>query len=129
MTDETVKLFTGNSDRRISNLKPFRRGVSGNPSGRPKKIIDVVALARDSSTKAMGRLIELIDSDDERIALQASLAMLDRAMGKPKQTAEVPEKRDASDYTSAELLDIIRDSRAGAEPQEDGAGQPDLVEK
>ena len=34
----------------------------------------------------MQRLIKLIDSDDDRVAMMASTAVLDRAMGKPQPT-------------------------------------------
>jgi hypothetical protein len=41
-------------------------------------------LARAASARAVGRLIELIESSDERVATVACQAILDRAFGKPK---------------------------------------------
>lgn len=66
-------------------LKPFVKGQSGNPKGRSGKYWALTALAREASPKALKRLIELIDSDDERVASVASNAVLDRAWGKPKE--------------------------------------------
>ena len=51
---------------------PFVKGKSGNPGGRPKLDESVVALARAASPKAMARMVELIDSEDEGIALKAA---------------------------------------------------------
>lgn len=110
------------------NLKPFQKGQSGNPSGRPKKIIDVAAIARDSSDKAMLKLAKLIDSEDERIALQAAIAVLDRAVGKPKQAIETTTKKEATDYTNAELLNIARMGSARTSAPQHGEREPDRIQ-
>ena len=70
-------------------LTPFKKGVSGNPSGRPRQALDVAALAKENSVTAMKRIIKVIDSKDDRIALAAATQVLDRAIGKPTQTVEV----------------------------------------
>jgi hypothetical protein len=49
---------------------------------------EAVKLARAAAPKALDRLIELIDSADERVAVVASNAVLDRAFGKPKIVEE-----------------------------------------
>jgi hypothetical protein len=85
---KTVSDNTENSAR-TRGLKPFQKGISGNPGGRPKKVQDVAALAKDNSVKAMERLVKLIDSGDDKVALAAANAVLDRAVGKPKQTVDM----------------------------------------
>ena len=42
-------------------------------------------MARKASPAAMGRLIELMNSRDERVALMAADKVLERAWGKPKE--------------------------------------------
>jgi adenine-specific DNA methylase len=93
--------------------EPWKKGQSGNPAGRPKKVVDVAALARDSSTKAMEKLAKLVDSEDERVALQAAMAVLDRAVGKPKQSVETSQKKEAADFTESELISLARLGRSG----------------
>lgn len=128
MTDETETVRPPTANKGIANLRPFKKGQSGNPAGRPKKVIDVAAIARDSSDKAMTKLAKLIDSEDERIALQAAIAVLDRAVGKPKQTVEKTEKKEPTDYTSDELLSLARMGSARATSPLDGEREPDRLQ-
>ena len=62
----------------MARLSARRRGTYG----------EAVKLARAAAPKALDRLIELIDSADERVAVVASNAILDRAFGKPGPVQE-----------------------------------------
>lgn len=62
----------------------FMKGISGNPGGRPKKDPEVVQLLKAATPKAARKLIDLLDSPDERLALQAANSILDRVWGKPE---------------------------------------------
>ena len=64
---------------------PFQPGVSGNPSGRPKENNEVKALARANAPQAMQTLIDIMTNGEQKLALQAANAVLDRAYGKPVQ--------------------------------------------
>lgn len=64
---------------------PWVKGQSGNPGGRPKGEMEVIQLAREASPRAIGRLIELVESKDERVAIAASTAVIERGFGKPTQ--------------------------------------------
>jgi ABC-type metal ion transport system substrate-binding protein len=44
---------------------------------------DVRALAQKASPRAFQRIVELIECEDERVALMAAKEVLDRAYGKP----------------------------------------------
>jgi hypothetical protein len=69
-------------------LKKWQPGQSGNPKGRPKLPVDIRALAKERSLHAFRRIVELIDSDDERVALAAAKEVLDRAWGKASAADE-----------------------------------------
>jgi hypothetical protein len=60
----------------------FKKGVSGNPSGRPKKYAEVQKLARDHSLEAIERLVHIMRGRSPRVALKACEILLDRAFGK-----------------------------------------------
>ena len=77
-------------DKRVANLIPFQKGQSGNPGGKNKQIEEMKSLARDNGTKALNRIIELIDSEDPRVCLMAAKEVLDRAFGKVKAEDEEP---------------------------------------
>ena len=92
--------FTGSSDdaekrgdRRLANLRPFQKGVSGNPSGTSKATAELRALARANTTAAFNKLIELLQSSDERVALMAAKEILDRGFGRPAPAEEDDDER------------------------------------
>ncbi|BCZ75897.1 hypothetical protein [Acetobacter phage phiAX1] len=74
--------------KRNANLKPFKKGQSGNPSGLPKDIREVIALARSHTVTAIQALAEIAGSaaSPESARVSAANALLDRAWGKPKDT-------------------------------------------
>lgn len=61
-----------------------------NPSGNSGTYGEVVKLARSLSVRAIERLGELLESPDERVVVVAANAILDRAYGKPRLSAEKP---------------------------------------
>ncbi|MGE0052937.1 MAG: DUF5681 domain-containing protein [Hyphomicrobium sp.] len=70
----------------LACLEPtmWKPGQSGNPTGKSKRLEEIRSLAKENSRRALERLVDLIDSDDERIALMAAREVLDRAWGKVK---------------------------------------------
>ena len=73
-------------------------GTTGNAGGRPKVPVDVRAALDGGSVAAAQRLVELVKSQDERVALSASLALLDRVLGKPPASVEVTAGPVAADW-------------------------------
>ena len=73
------------SPRRKLVGHPFRKGVSGNPGGRPRSDPQVRELARQYGAEAIAKLVSLMRGKDSRIALAAAEALLDRGFGKPAQ--------------------------------------------
>lgn len=52
-----------------------------------RKVIKMLAV--DACPLAMTKIIALIDSSDDRIALEAAKTVLDRAIGRPTQALEI----------------------------------------
>lgn len=65
--------------------RPFRKGQSGNPGGRPKEAEDVKALARQHTQEAVERLVFWMRSDNAKASVTASSGLLDRGWGKAAQ--------------------------------------------
>lgn len=81
--------------------KKWQPGQSGNPGGKGGKYKEILALARAASPEAMKRIIELTQSDDERVAFTASKEVLERAYGKVKEApANEPEERTTPDLSA-----------------------------
>ena len=87
-------------------------GRSANPGGRPG-IPDVIkATLRELSPRAVERLGELLDSEDERIRLEAAKAILDRHLGRPAIQADLTLKGGASTEHLQALIKMARKRRA-----------------
>ena len=100
----------------------FQRGRSGNPGGRPKLPADIREAFKAKAPQALEVLTRCLQSDDDRIAMMAAQAILDRGYGRPTQSidaniyddpvryiVELPEKS----ATTEEWLENIRREDAG----------------
>jgi hypothetical protein len=83
--------------------KPFQKGQSGNPGGRPKEIVEVKELARQHTPEAIATLARIMMNakamDAARVA--AANALLDRGWGKAAQSLDVTVKHS--------FVDTLRD--------------------
>ena len=68
-----------------------KKGVSGNPGGRPKLPEDFKELAKSNATEALKKLIEFMKDMtlDARIRVEACKVIMDRAYGKPAQPVDL----------------------------------------
>ena len=88
--------------------RPFAKGQSGNPSGRPKKtpeLVEIEQLCRELSPDAVQRLADWMRSDNARASVAACGAIMERGFGKPVQPTENKTEmtiRDAIDRPPAE---------------------------
>jgi hypothetical protein len=95
-----------------NNLGHWLPGHSANPGGRPGVPEVIKATLRELSPRAVKRLGELLDSEDERIQLEAAKAILDRHLGRPAIQADISLSRGVADGHLAALLEVARKRRA-----------------
>ena len=65
-------------------LRPWRPGQSGNPTGQGALYQEAQRLCREKTPRASARLIELMESSDERVAFMASKEVWERGFGKAR---------------------------------------------
>ena len=87
-------------------------GRSANPGGRPGVPEVIKATLRELSPRAVERLGELLDSEDERIQLEAAKAILDRHLGRPAIQADISLRRGIANDHLAALIEMARKRRA-----------------
>ena len=64
----------------------FQKGQSGNPGGRSKLPADIREAFKAKAPEALEVLTRCLQSGDDRIAMMAAQAILDRGYGKPTQS-------------------------------------------
>jgi hypothetical protein len=110
--------------------RPFPRGTTGNPRGRPRIPPDVRAVAKAQSQAALLALADVLRRGNPAAArVSAATAILDRAWGKPMQPLEhagpdgerlFPAPADLDDAHLDRMLQLARELRAAAH----GNGHP-----
>lgn len=103
---------------------PWKKGQSGNPSGRPKVVGEIIDLCRAETPKSIKRIVELRDGEGvpHNVALSAAMYIVNRGYGLPSQETNLNiRKVVASELPDDELATIIRaQSGNGAAKTEDG---------
>jgi hypothetical protein len=94
--------------------RPFQKGQSGNPGGKPKAIKAVEELARSHTADAIGTLAEIMKNSEAPAAARVTAAstLLDRGWGKARQEVQIGGEIDVRSLGDAELDQALRDELA-----------------
>ena len=89
--------------------KPFQRGTSGNPGGRPRVAHSIQELARKHAPEAIKTLADIAKNGTPAARVSAAIALLDRAYGKVPSfgTSDTQAFKRAIDMTDDELAAIV----------------------
>lgn len=108
----------------------WKKGVSGNPGGKPKELAGIQELARRYAPEAMRTLWHVATKGKSEAArVQASSALLDRGFGKPPSfsTSDNAAFRKAIEMNDNELdAAIAETARAIVAAQDEELSSPQL---
>lgn len=111
----------------IPNNKPFKKGQSGNPNGRPRKLPELDKLLADvlgeekdgvSAAEAILKALRLKASKGD---VRAAEIILDRAYGKARQTIEQHNTHNVNILN----IDPLDDSTDNGTPKNSGVKEKD----
>lgn len=95
--------------------RPFAKGQSGNPGGRPRLPAELRERAQAVTADMIDVLIALAKDTGQpgHVRVLAANSVLDRGHGKPTVSVDVRAKRSLADYTTAELLGLAAAAMEG----------------
>lgn len=107
--DDKISTVTAQTDKRVVG-RPFPKGTSGNPNGRPKGIASKVREATNDGQDLIQLLVDMaqgrIKGASARDRLEAAKVLLDRGHGKAVETT-VQVQADAREAETGALGDLV----------------------
>ena len=103
--------------RNLQNLKPFPKGQSGNPAGRPRIIGEIRDLARTHAEDAIAALAEIAADRSAPPSARVSAAseLLNRGYGRPPQAVAIAGPASLADQHLAALKRLSERAKAEQE--------------
>lgn len=89
--------------------RPFEKGKSGNPSGRPKTDERVMNALKAASLDAANTLVDLMNDPQTpaKLRISAATAILDRVYGRPAQHVDIKQEDPVRLVLSGELEKFV----------------------
>lgn len=116
--DQTVKQNDGEKGegrkRSLANLRPIRPGEVLNPGGRPKMDPEVKRILEAATPDAARRLVELLQSKDEKVSLAAIDQIFNRVYGRPVQQVDAEVRTTNVQQAHLQILLELQAKRDGA---------------
>lgn len=87
------------TEKKLKNLKPFQKGKSGNPNGRPKKLPELDELLKDilldetNGKTQIELIVRTLVKQSLKGDIRASEILLNRSYGKVKESIELEHKQ------------------------------------
>lgn len=81
-----------NAENKELSKYNFKKGVSGNPGGRPKRSgqeLDLINACKSKSSEALDTLIDIMKNGGERNRITAAIAIIERGYGKAVQPTDM----------------------------------------
>ncbi len=89
------------TEKKLKNLKPFQKGKSGNPNGRPKKLPELDELLKDilldetNGKTQIELIVRTLVKQSLKGDIRASEILLNRSYGKVKESIELEQKNES----------------------------------
>lgn len=94
-----------------------KRPGAGRPKGsRNRSTVEIKKLASQYGPAALEKIVQLMDSEDEKVSLAAAKELLDRAYGRPKQDMSLT--HDVGDNLADRILAARKRARAAQKAEE-----------
>ena len=119
---EKVSKMSAENSKKTALGRPFKKGVSGNPGGRPKTDPEVRDILKAHSVDAAKKIVELMDCGDKKLEFLAAQEILNRTQGKPiqPQAVEVSGGLDMRAQIRAVLLERLNGKSDGRNSEPPG---------
>ena len=72
----------------------YKKGHSGNPKGRPPLIPEGRKLLKEHGPNAIAKIVELLNSDNDTVALKAAIYLADQAYGRAKESVDIKQSEE-----------------------------------